>query len=183
VHSLARRIALPGMIPPDRNTGRSHCNRRGGDDEICVSPIAGRVRRHLLDLHLGRVRLSSGFCRAVWRRASGALLGLVGAIAMQKISSVVRVAICASAIAAFSMTMLIPTPASAWWYHRGWGWHSGWHYGWRGCCWGPPVVFGVVPPVVAVPPPVVYAPPPVGPGRVWIPPHWNGPYWVPGHWG
>jgi hypothetical protein len=101
---------------------------------------------------------------------------------MQKISSGVRVAVCASAIAAFSLTMLIPTPASAWWYHRGWGWHPGWHYGWRGCCWGPPVVFGVVPPVVAVPPPVVYAPPPVVAGRVWIPPHWNGPYWVPGHW-
>jgi hypothetical protein len=101
---------------------------------------------------------------------------------MQKISSGVRAAICASAIAAFSITMFIPKPASAYWYHGGWGWHPGWHYGWHGCCWGPPVVFGVVPPVIAVPPPVVYAPPPVVPGRVWIAPHWNGPYWVAGHW-
>jgi hypothetical protein len=97
---------------------------------------------------------------------------------MQKISCRVRLTICAAAIAAFSVTTLIPTPASAWWYNRGWGWH----YGWRGCCWGPPVVLGIVPPVVAVAPPVVYAPPPIIPGRVWVRPHWNGPYWVPGHW-
>jgi hypothetical protein len=101
---------------------------------------------------------------------------------MQKVFSRLRVAMCAAAIAAFSVTMLTPTPASAWWYHRGWGWHPGWHYGWRGCCWGPPVVVGVVPPVVIAPPPVVYGPPPVVARRVWIPPHWNGPYWVPGHW-
>jgi hypothetical protein len=98
---------------------------------------------------------------------------------MQKVFSRVRVAICAVAIAAFSLTMLMPTPASARWYHPGWGWHPGWHYGWRGCCWGPRFVVGVAPPVVAVGPPVVYAPPP---GRVWIPAQWNGPYWVPGHW-
>jgi hypothetical protein len=101
---------------------------------------------------------------------------------MDKITSHIRVAICTVAIAAFSVTALMPTPASAWWYHRGWGWHPGWHYGWRRCCWAPRVVFGVVPPVVAVPPPVVYRPPPVVARPVWIPPHWNGPYWVPGHW-
>jgi hypothetical protein len=101
---------------------------------------------------------------------------------MQKSFSRVRVAIGAAAIAAFSMTTLMPTPASARWYQPGWGWHPGWHYGWRGCCWGPRVVVGIAPPVVAVAPPVVYAPPPVGPGRVWIPPHWDGPHWVRGHW-
>jgi hypothetical protein len=156
--------------------------RRGVADEICMSPITRRAGLYLFDWRIGRVRLSSGLRRSVWRRTSGALLGLVGAIAMTKISSRVRVAVCAAAIAAFSTTMLTPAPASASWYRPGWGWHSGWHYGWRGCCWGPRVVFGVVPPVVAVPPPVVYAPPPVVPGRVWVPPHWNGPYWVPGHW-
>jgi hypothetical protein len=101
---------------------------------------------------------------------------------MQKIFCRVRVAICATAIAAFSMTMLTPTPASARWYHPGWGWHPGWHYGWHGCCWGPRVVVGIAPSVVTVAPPVVYAPPLVAAGRVWIPPHWNGPDWIPGHW-
>ena len=101
---------------------------------------------------------------------------------MRKISSRLRVALCAAAVAAFSITTLTPTPASAGWYQPAWGWHPGWHYGWRGCCSRPRVVVGVAPRVVAVPPPVVYAPLPVGPRRVWIPPHWNGPYWVPGHW-
>jgi hypothetical protein len=101
---------------------------------------------------------------------------------MQKNSSRVRIAISAVAIAAVSVTTLMPTPASARGYHPGWGWYPGWHYGWVGCCWGPRVVVGIVPPVVSVAPPVVYEPPVVGPGRVWIPPHWNGPYWVPGHW-
>ena len=62
---------------------------------------------------------------------------------MRKISSRARVAICAAAIAAFSVTTLMPTPASARWYHPGWGWHAGWHYGWRGCCWGPGLVVGI----------------------------------------
>jgi hypothetical protein len=92
---------------------------------------------------------------------------------MQKMFSRVRIAVCATAIAAFSVTALLPTPASARWYHGGWGWHAGWHpgwhYGWRGCCWAPGVVIGVAPPVVAVAPPVVYAPPVVVPGRVWVP--------------
>lgn len=101
---------------------------------------------------------------------------------MQRISVRARVAICVAAIAAFSVTALMPTPASAWWYHRGWGWHPGWHYGPRRCCWGPRA-FGVPPPVVAARPPVVYGPPPVVAGRVWIRPHWNCAYWVPGHWG
>jgi len=101
---------------------------------------------------------------------------------MQRVSARARAAICAAAIAAFSATVLIPTPASAWWYHRAWGWHPREHYSWRGCCWGPRFVFGVIPPVVAVPPPVVYGPPPVVARRVWIRPHWNGPYWVRGHW-
>ena len=96
---------------------------------------------------------------------------------MRNFFSRTRVVLGAAAIAAFSMTLLTPKPAAAWWDH------PGWHYGWRGCCWGPRVVVGVVPSVVAVPPPAVYAPPPIGPGRVWIPPHWNGGYWVPGHWG
>lgn len=82
----------------------------------------------------------------------------------------------AASLAAFSLPLLNPTPAAAWWYHRDPGWHAG--YGWR-----PGVVVGVAPPIVAVPPPVVYAPPPVFAGRVWIRPHWSGPYWVPGHWG
>jgi hypothetical protein len=102
---------------------------------------------------------------------------------MQKMFSRVRLAICATAITAFSVTTLMPSPASAGWYHPGWGWHPGWHYGWHGCCWAPGVAVGVAPPVVALAPPVVYAPPLVVPGRVWIRPHWNGPYWVPGHWG
>ena len=118
-------------------------------------------------------------CRLVCRRASGALLGRVGAMTMQKISSRVRVAMCAAAIAAFSIALFMPTPASARWYHRAWGWHPGWHWGWRGCCLGPRIVLGVIPPVVAVSPPVVYARPP---GRFWVPPHWNGSYYVPGHW-
>jgi hypothetical protein len=85
---------------------------------------------------------------------------------MLKNSSRVRIAICAAAIAAFSVTALKPTPAEAWWAH--WGWHAGWGYGWRGgCCWGPRVAVGVAPPVVVVRPPVVYARPPVG---VWVPP-------------
>jgi hypothetical protein len=92
---------------------------------------------------------------------------------MRKISSRMRIAIGAAAIAAFSVTTLMPSPASARWYHPGWGWHGGWHYGWRGCCWGPgvvvgiapPVVVGVAPPVVAIAPPVTYAPPPVYPGQ------------------
>lgn len=94
---------------------------------------------------------------------------------MQKISSCLRTVLCAAVLATFSSVALMPTPASAAWYHHGWGWHPGWHYGWHGCCWGPHVVVGVVPPVV-------YAPPPVVVGRVWVPPHWNGPYWVLGHW-
>jgi len=98
---------------------------------------------------------------------------------MRNIFSRTRVVLGAAVIAAFSMTMLTPKPAAAWWGHP--GWHPGWHYGWRGCCWGPRIVVSVAPPVVAVAPPVVYAPLPVGPGRVWIPAHWNGPYWVSGH--
>jgi hypothetical protein len=102
---------------------------------------------------------------------------------MVKIFSRARVAIGAAAIAAFSMTVSLPTPASAGWYRPGWGWHAGWHpgwrygwhYGWRGCCWGPRVVVGVAPPVVAVPPPVVYGPGPVAPGPAWAPPYQNGP--------
>lgn len=99
-----------------------------------LSLIPQANMRCLFDCHLGQERLSSGLCRSVWRRAPGVLPGLVGAVAMLKVHSRVRVAICATAIAAFSVTMMIPTPASAWWYHRGWGWHPGWHYGWRGCC-------------------------------------------------
>ena len=89
----------------------------------------------------------------------------------------VRFGIVVAALAAFSVPLLTPAPASAGWYGPGWG--NGWH---RGCCWRPRVA--AVPPAVvyASPPPVVYAPPPVA-GRVWIRPHWNGPYWVPGHWG
>lgn len=102
---------------------------------------------------------------------------------MRNIFSRARVAICAASIAAFSMSMLVSTPASAWWGHPGWGWHHGWHHGWRGCCWGPRIAIGIAPPVVAVAPPVVYAPPPVVAARVWVPPHWDGPNWVPGHWG
>jgi len=90
---------------------------------------------------------------------------------MRKISSRARVAIGAAAIAAFSATTLMPSPASARWYHPGWGWHAGWHHGWRGCCWGPGVVVGVAPPVVAVSPPVIYAAPPVAPGPVGIAPN------------
>jgi hypothetical protein len=97
---------------------------------------------------------------------------------MRNISTRVRVAIGAAVIAAFSVTVLTPTPAAAWWGHPGWGWHAGWHpgwhygwrYGWRGCCWGPRFAVGIAPPVVAVAPPVVYAPPLVGPGPVWVPP-------------
>ncbi len=102
---------------------------------------------------------------------------------MRNIFSRTRIVLGAAAIAAFSMTLLTPKPAAAWWNH------PGWHHGWRGCCWGPRVVVGVPPVVIGVPPvvvggpPVVYAPPPVYPGRVWIRPHWNGPYWVHGHWG
>ena len=86
-------------------------------------------------------------------------------------------------VATFSVTMLTPTPASAWWSRPGWGWHPGWSHGWRGCCWGPRLAIGIGPPVVAVSPPVVYAPPLVVPGRAWVPAHWYGPNWVPGHWG
>ena len=95
---------------------------------------------------------------------------------MRHIFSRMRVVLGAAAIAAFSMTLLTPKPAAAWWDH------PGWHYGWRGCCWGPRLFVGVAPPVVVVSPPVIYAPAQVGPGRVWIRAHWNGPYWVPGHW-
>jgi len=106
---------------------------------------------------------------------------------MRNISSRVRNAICAATIAAFSATLLMPTPAAAWGSRPGWGWHpgwyAGWHYGWRGCCWGPRIAVGIAPPVVAVSPPVVYAPVPVAPGRVWVRAHWDGPYWVRGHWG
>ena len=102
---------------------------------------------------------------------------------MRNISSRARVATCAAIIAAFSVSMLTPTPAAAWWARPGWGWHAGWHYGWRGCCWGPRVAVGIAPPVIAVSPPVVYAPPFVGPSRVWVPAHWDGPDRVPGHWG
>ena len=161
---------------------RSNCNPGGDANEICVSPIAGCACRYLLDWHLGGVRLSAGLCRAVWRRASGALLGLVGAIAMQKISSGVRAAICASAIAAFSMTMLIPTPASARWYHRGWGWHpdgimagvaAAGATGRLRCCSA-----GRCRPASGR-----LCAAARRSRRVWISPHWNGPYWVPGHWG
>ena len=93
---------------------------------------------------------------------------------MQKIVSRVRIGIVAAVLAAFSVTLLAPTPAAAWERHGGgWGWHHGWGYGWhRGCCWGPGFVVGVAPSIVVGPP-----------ARVWIPPHWNGPYWVRGHWG
>ena len=101
---------------------------------------------------------------------------------MRTIASRVRAALCAAAVAGFSVTMLTPTPAAARWYQPGWGRHPGWHYGWRGCCWGPRVVVGIAPPVAAVAPSAAYGPLPAGPVRVWIPPHWNGPYWVPGHW-
>ncbi len=104
---------------------------------------------------------------------------------MRNVFSRARIAICAATIAAFSVSMMTPTPAEAWWSRPGWGWHAGWHHGWRGCCWGPRIAVGIAPvgiaPVgIAVSPPVVYAPPP---GRVWVPPHWDGPSWVPGHWG
>jgi len=101
---------------------------------------------------------------------------------MRNISSRVRVAIYAAMIAAFSVSMLTPTPALAWWDRPGWGWHHGWHHGWRGCCWGPRVIVGIAPPVIAVSPPVVYAPLPVRPGRVWIRAPWDGAIRVPGHW-
>jgi hypothetical protein len=102
-------------------------------------------------------------------RESQVLLDLTGEMTMRKISSRMRIAIGAAAIAAFSLTTLVPTPASARWY-PGWGWHGGWHYGWRGCCWGPGIVVGIAPPVVAVAPPVVYAAPPVAPPPGWAPP-------------
>ncbi len=87
-----------------------------------------------------------------------------------------KIRLLAVMLAMFSVPLLTPTPAAAWWYRGDPGWRA--HYGWR-----PGVVVGVAPPIVAVPPPVVYAPRPVVVGRVWIPPHWSGPYWVPGHWG
>lgn len=55
---------------------------------------------------------------------------------MQNIASCIHVAICATAIAAFSMTTLMPTSASAQWYRRRCERHPGWHRGWRGCWWG-----------------------------------------------
>ena len=80
---------------------------------------------------------------------------------MQKIFARGRTWIMAATLAASALPLLAPTPAAAWWYHRGWGWHHAW--GWRPCCWRPGVVVGVAPPVVVVPPPprVVIAPPPV----------------------
>jgi hypothetical protein len=92
---------------------------------------------------------------------------------MRNNSSRVRVAICTAVIAAFSVSMLMPTPAAAWWSRPGWGWHggwhAGWHHGWRGCCWGPRVAIGIAPPVVAFAPPVIYAPGVVVPGPAWVP--------------
>ncbi len=75
--------------------------------------MAGDACRYLFGCHVGRLCLSPGLRRTVWRRASGALLGLVGGMNMRKISSRVRIAIGAAAIAAFSVTMLTPSPASA----------------------------------------------------------------------
>ena len=100
-----------------------------------------------------------------------------------------RLWVIAAALVAFSVPLVSPTPAAAWWYHRGWGghpgwgWHPGWGFGWgRGCCWGPRAFIGVPPPVFYAPPPVVFAPPPVVFGPAWVPGYWNRPYWGPGPW-
>lgn len=92
-------------------------------------------------------------------------------------SKVRRLCAAAAAVAALSLPVLTPTPASAWWHH-GPGWRGGWHAGWgpgSGCCWRRPIVVGV-------PAPFIYGPPRRVVGRVWIPPYWHGPYWVRGHW-
>ena len=110
---------------------------------------------------------------------------------MTKLFTRARVGIVAAAVLAFSIPLLTPKPAEAWWYrggpgwHAGWGpgygWHGGWragyYGGWRGGYYGPGVVVGVPGPIVIAPPPV-YA---YGP-RPWVRAHWAGPYWVPGHW-
>ena len=94
-----------------------------------------------------------------------------------------KIGVVALGLAAVSLPLLVPAPASAWGYHRGWawragyGWHPGWAYAWhRGCCYGPGPIIRVRPTVIAVPPP------PLVVGPVWVRPHWQRGYWVPGHW-
>lgn len=110
---------------------------------------------------------------------------------MSKLFNRARIGFVAAALLAFSIPLLTPKPAEAWWNRGGPGWNSGWNsgwgpgYGWQGgwrgarwggCCYGPAIV-GLPSPVFVGPPAYAYGP------RPWIAAHWNGPYWVPTHWG
>ncbi|HXW20735.1 MAG TPA: sulfur globule protein precursor [Roseiarcus sp.] len=58
-----------------------------------------------------------------------------------------RAALAAVAAATLGAAVVGSTePASAYWYHGGWGWHGGWHHGWgpgwRAHYWGPGYAWG-----------------------------------------
>jgi hypothetical protein len=97
---------------------------------------------------------------------------------MRQVLTRCRIDLIVAAVAAFSAPLLAPTPAAAWWYHRGYGWNPGWRVGgWRRPGWGygRPAPSSVWLPRSSTHPPVVVH-------GVWVPGYWHGGHWVAGGW-